>query len=83
MIAPRYLSPPAVACRYGCKPEKILAFIASGELRAVNLATRPGGRPRWKISEADLLAFEARRSARPPAPRARRNRKDPAVIEFF
>ena len=80
---PAYLTPPELARRYGVKPDKILAWIRSGELRAINLVERPGGRPRWKISEADLLIFEQRRAATGPAPRTRRRRKDPAVIEFF
>jgi len=80
---PRALTPPQIAQRYGVKADKVLVWIRSGELRAVNVAARPTGRPRWRITEADLVIFENRRTARPPAPAARRRRKDPSVIEFF
>jgi excisionase family DNA binding protein len=62
------LTPPEVARLWGVSPDKVLAWIAGGELRAVNAATRPGGRPRWLIDRADLAAFEAARAARPAAP---------------
>src|SRR5437660_5835359 len=40
------LTPPEVAKMWGITPEKVIAFIRSGELRAINVATRLGGRPR-------------------------------------
>jgi hypothetical protein len=81
---PRALSPPQVAQRYGVKADKVLVWIRSGELRAVNVAARPMGRPRWRITEADLIVFESRRTAKPPPPATRRRRKqDDGVIPFF
>ena len=52
------LTPPELARRWGVSPDKILAFIRSGELRAVNAAASPNGRPRWLIDLADLAVFE-------------------------
>lgn len=79
----RFLSPPAIAERYGVDPAKVLCWIRRGELRAVNVATNNGGRPRYRISPADLAVFEAARAVTPPAPRIRRRRADPNVIAFF
>lgn len=79
------LTPPEVARRYGVSRDKVLAWIRSGELRAVNVATTLGRRPRYVIDEADLAAFEARRSAGTTAPAGgkRRKRIPEGVIEFF
>ena len=79
----RYLSVPEIARRYTCDPHKVAAWIRSGELRAVNLATSAGGRPRWRISPSDLALFEAARSAGPQPRTIRRRRRDPSIVEFF
>ena len=76
MPSTSYLTPPAIAKRYGVKPAKVLAWIRNGELVAINMAERSGGRPRWHVSPEALEAFELRRSSR-PAPRAVRQ-KQPA-----
>ncbi len=57
------LTPPQVAEMYGVQAGKVIAWIRNGELRAINLATRPRGRPRWRIDRRDLEAFEAGRAA--------------------
>jgi hypothetical protein len=83
-IAPRKkITPPALAAQWGVDVAKILHWIRSGELRAVNLATDPNGRPRYAIDQADILAFELSRQVQPPPPRVRRRRADPAVHQFF
>lgn len=83
----RKLTPPQIAERLGVSPEKVIAWIRSGELKAVNVATKPNGRPRWAVDEADLAAFERRRSSGVLAPvpiaAARRRKADEDVIEFF
>jgi hypothetical protein len=84
--APRAkLTPPQVAARYGVSPEKVLTWIHAGDLRAVNVATRATGRPRWLVDEADLIAFEQRRQANVagPARPARRRARQMDVIEFY
>jgi len=60
------LTPPEIAKCWGVSVEKILAFIRSGELRAINAAF-PGRnqRPRFLIDVADLADFERRRSTGP------------------
>jgi excisionase family DNA binding protein len=69
--------------RYGVSEHTVLGWIRSGELRAVNVGRRPGGKkPRWRITQEALQAFEAIRTPTSPPPRARR--KKPAdVIEFY
>lgn len=77
------LTPPMLARRWGVSPSKILAWIRSGELPAINAATNRAGRPRYLIDIADLVIFENRRSAAPtPTPR-RRRKKYEDVIQFF
>jgi excisionase family DNA binding protein len=72
-VEKQYLTPPEVARRLGCATEKIIGWILAGELRGSNLAARLGGRPRYRIAEADLEEFLDRRSAAvAPAPRRRR-----------
>jgi excisionase family DNA binding protein len=79
----RMLTPPQVAEQLGIDAAKVITWIRSGELPAANVATRVGGRPRWRIGPNDLEAFlERRRSPTPPAPRPKRRRFD-GITEFF
>ncbi|MCA9188598.1 MAG: helix-turn-helix domain-containing protein [Pirellulaceae bacterium] len=66
------LTPPEVARVFKVKPHKVLAWIQSGELRAINVATKIGGRPRYRIAVEDLRAFAAGRAAG-PQPTVRRS----------
>lgn len=77
-------TPPALAKRYGVKPEKVHHWIRTGELVAINVAASTSGRPRFIVTPEAIAAFEARRSSKPRAatPRTRR-RKSAATIEFF
>jgi hypothetical protein len=77
------LTPPQLARQWGVDVQKVLYWIKNGELPAINLATRRDGRPRYAIDKADIALFEAARAVTPPAPRVRRRRVDPSVIQFF
>jgi excisionase family DNA binding protein len=77
------LTPPVVAQRLGVSADKVLYWIKEGSLRAVNVALRVGGRPRWRIAEADLAAFETARLATVPPALRRRKCAPMDVIEFF
>jgi excisionase family DNA binding protein len=82
--SPRMLTVPEVGRRLHVSCEKIRGWIASGELRAIDVRAcwGKGKRPRWRISEADLQAFLLSRSAA-PAPRVqRRRRQDAAIVEY-
>ncbi|MEX2214006.1 MAG: helix-turn-helix domain-containing protein [Phycisphaeraceae bacterium] len=70
------LTPPQVAEALGVNPTKIIDFIRSGELRAVNLARRESRRPRWRILRTDLETFIAGRSSQRPMPAKRVRRRD-------
>ena len=80
---PRKCTPPEIAKRFGIAHDKVLAWIRSGELRAINGATAPDGRPRYLIDEADLLAFEARRSNSPAPAKKRRSRRQYDVPQYI
>ena len=70
--------------RYGVSEHTVLGWIRSGELRAVNVGRRPGGKkPRWRITQEALEAFEQLRTAAPPAPRLRRRKRPADMIEFY
>ena len=78
----RYFSPPEIAERFGVDPAKVVGWIRKGELRTVNVGNGTS-RPRYRISPTNLVFFEAARAVTPPAPRIRRRRADPSIIEFF
>ena len=79
---PRMLTPPDVARRLAVKPDRVIAWIRSGELRALNVSDGRV-RPRFRIDPADLEEFLARRAVQPPPRRQRRRKRPPDVIEFF
>lgn len=58
-----YLTPPAIAKKYGVAPETVVGWIRSGELVAIDVAQRGKSRPRYRVSPHALEAFELRRSA--------------------
>jgi transposase len=79
-----FLSPPAIAKRYGVDPHKVLSWIKRGELHAIDVAGQTGGRPRYRISQEAIAQFEARRSAEPSPKITRvRRQRDQLVEEFF
>lgn len=78
------LTPPQVAKRLGVTHDKILVWIHRGEMRAVDVSTTRGGRPRYRVSEEDLEDFLDRRAVTPPPSKQRRSRRSQGdVIEFF
>lgn len=78
------VTPPKLARQWGISPDKLLGWIRSGELRAINAAARLGGRPKYLIDLADVAEFEERRVVQPP-PKTPRRRQKPSgnVIKFF
>ena len=66
-IQKQKFTPPEIARLWGISVEKVVAFIRSGELRAINAAS-PGRnqRPRFLIDIVDLEDFEQRRAVSPP-----------------
>src|SRR5437660_1713006 len=74
-----YLTPPEAAALLRVKPDRLINFIRSGELRASNIATKLSGRPRFRIAKADLQLFLDRRAAAsvsiPPSRRRKRRQR--------
>jgi transposase len=68
--------------RYTVSEHTILSWIRSGELRAISVARKQGGRPTWRVTQQALEEFEVLRMATPPLPKARR-RKQADVIQFY
>ncbi len=58
-------TPPQVARAWGIDPIKVLQWIRSGQLRAIDGATPGSTRPRYLVDRDDLAAFEAARTVRP------------------
>ena len=73
-----------VTKRFGVGEHTVLAWIRSGELPAINVSRRLGGKPRWRITVESLQAFETLRSATPVKPHTRRRReKATDVVQFY
>jgi excisionase family DNA binding protein len=73
-----------VAERDGVGEHTVLAWIRTGELRAINCGRRPGSKkPRWRITAEALAAFELMRTPSPPPPAVRRRRQHAEVISFY
>lgn len=78
------LTVPQLAKRYRVSPDKIRNWIRRGELRAVNVASRLCGRPRFVVTPDALADFEKKRAAQSAAPKpARRKRLPKGTIDFF
>ena len=81
--APARVSAPDLAAEFGVSINKIHAWIKSGELRAISLATKNNGRPRYSIRREDVLAFERAREATPSnAPRVSARKRRRVVKQF-
>jgi len=70
---------------WGVSVGKIMTWIRNGELWAINVAQRLGGRPRYRIDVADLTDFENRRAYQPqiPLPWRSRKRRNDYVFQYF
>jgi excisionase family DNA binding protein len=70
--------------RYGVSEHTVLGWINRGEMRAINVGRRIGaGKPRWRVTEEALAAFELARTQTPIPPRVPRRKRPAEVIEFY
>jgi excisionase family DNA binding protein len=76
----RWHSPPQIAEQLGVDPSKVLGWIKSGILEAINVSN--GRRQRYRISPEALEQFLSLRSTR-PAPKPIRRQRPTNVKEFF
>ncbi len=86
MLTRQKLTPPQLGKMWGISPDKIVAWIRSGELKAIDVSLNRGSvRPRYLIDRRDIESFELSRAVVPPSPKAkrRRRRRDPAIREYF
>lgn len=78
------LSPPEVSRLWGVDKSKVHAWIAAGELQAMDFSTSRNQRPRYLISREAMADFMRRRAVVPkPEPAPRRKRAAAGVTEFF
>jgi excisionase family DNA binding protein len=79
------LTPPVLAKALGVHPGKVRAWIESGELEAVNLATSRCGRPRYRVRQDAVDTFLERRKVipRPVAPRRQRGKDPDGFIRYY
>ena len=85
-MSSQLLTTKEVAHRYGIAERTVKELIYKGELAALNLSRNAkSSRPRWRITEAALAEFEAKRTSSGPAPRAARRKKPAAgdVVNFY
>lgn len=72
-----------IARRYGVKSQVVLAWIAKGQLAAIDVK-RPGAkRPSWRVEPAELQRFEEVRSNGGAVPALRRHRSPLAHGQGF
>lgn len=70
--------------RYGVGEHTVLAWIKSGELRAINCGRRSGGKkPRWRITSEALATFELIRTYNLPPPHTKRQKQSNEIIQFY
>jgi hypothetical protein len=72
-----------LAARWRIGQGKILAWIRSGGLPAVNVAATVLGRARFVVLPEAVLEFERRRSTLPPPRQARRKKTTQQIIDFY
>ncbi len=77
------ITPAQLAREWGCDVKTVRAWIRSGQLRAIDAAVRPGGRPRFLIDRADVIAFENARAVQAPGRKPRRRRTPASIIQFI
>lgn len=77
-----FLTPPEIAATTGSRPETVIGWIRSGELRGIDFARRGAAKPRFRVNRADFDEFLRRRAVVPKAPAAPRRRPEPAVHEY-
>lgn len=70
----QFLTPPEVASLLRCRESKVLGWVRSGRLAAVNLSE--GQRPRYRVRRTDLDEFLAGRAVTPQTRPARRQRRE-------
>ena len=69
--------------RFAVGEHTVLGWIRRGELRAIDVSRNRGARPKWRITQDALDAFEQLRTPTPPPPKMQRRKRPSAVIQFY
>ncbi len=81
------ITPGELAKYWGVSHDKVLNWIRNGQLKAINVASSPNVRPRYRITEEGIADFQRVReeNAQPKVniPKQRRRKPVGDVIEFF
>jgi len=77
------ITPPAFAEFLGCNVNKVLTWIHSGALTAVNVAAETSTRPRWRIMPSSAEAFLLSRASVQPPKQTRRKKSASGAKSFF
>jgi excisionase family DNA binding protein len=80
---PRALTPAELARHLRVSRGRILAWIRSGELRAINTASSRLGRPRYVILPEHVREFALARRVVPLTKTPARRRRQPEEIDYF
>lgn len=79
----KFLTVKDIASALGVNASKVTMWIHTGELPAVNVAAREGGKPRWRVTESEFNDFAQRRTKRKAEARRKKYIPPSRVIEFF
>ena len=66
--------------RYHVGEHTVLGWIRRGELKAINVARSGSSRPKWRVTQESLDAFESLRTPAPPLPQTRRRKRQPLDV---
>ena len=73
-----------LAKNLGITVDKVLGWIRSGQIDAIDVSTDRQGRPRYRIDADAIAKFKtARNPAPPPKSNRRKQHKTDDVIQFF
>lgn len=79
-----FLTPKQIAAEMHVGYIKVLRWILAGELAALDVSTKRGGRKRYKVRRADLEAFLSVRNTRPrPVTTRRQSSALPDVPNYY
>ncbi|MFB6320784.1 helix-turn-helix domain-containing protein [Saccharicrinis sp. FJH54] len=80
---PPALTAGQVAAELDVSAATVCVWCSTGQLRAVNVSRKVGGRASWRIERRELDRFKESRTTSPPPPKQPRRRKPADVIEFY
>lgn len=81
-MAGMYFTPPQVAKLLKVRRDKVIAWITSGKLHAIDVG---GDRSQYRISQSDLDAFALASEVKPPQPAPRHSASllRPGETEYY